>query len=345
MPKSSVHGILAPSMNIEFHYYALYFLCRSAGFGDADSMTIAMSSQLVDDCVAPWSISGGDPHARTQVTQNYQFWDSSVASEIYRPFHFIPGDRGAASSRRKDGRAGRFSVTEDSPLSRDILVAALKTKNLYRIGIAVHAYADTWAHQNFSGDSESENTLDRDLPLPPAGHLHAFRNPDDPVKVWRDERLLPEFSAVSNSERFTRAATMVHRYLRTYNRRGFTDEILVISRLEELWRRKESLSDSSARIPDYIIELEVPPYRKDVWVTDAGGRSTSVLGEGRQYESGYDRLSWLRGAAAKATSAFGSMRGIIPWATYQGSDFERWNNAAEDHRTFCHSIFRLRGIE
>ncbi len=332
-------------MNIEFHYYALHFLCRSAGFSEADSMTVAMSSQLVDDCVAPWSIADGSSRERTQVTQNYQFWDSSVASEIYRPFHFIPGDRGLASSRRKDGRAGRFSVTEDSPLAREILVAALKTRNLYRIGIAIHAYADTWAHQNFSGDSEPENTLDKDLPLPPAGHLQAFRNPDDPVKEWRDERLLPELSTILNAERFANAARMVHRYLRTYHRRVFTDEILVISRLEEIWGSKGSFSDSQARIPDYIIEMEVPPYRKDAWVMEAGGRSSSVLGEGRQYESGYDGLSWLRGAAAKATSAFGSIRGIIPEASYRGSDFERWNKAAEDHRAICHSIFRLRGIE
>ena len=345
MPKSAFQAILAASMNIEFHYYALYYLCRSAGFDEADSMAIAMSSQLVDDCVAPWTIAYMASQERTQVTQNYQFWDGSVASEIYRPFHFIPGDRTVASTRRKDGMAGRFSVTEDSSLAREILVAALKTRNLFRMGIAIHAYADTWAHQNFSGDSEPENSLDRDLPLPPAGHLHAFRNPDEPVRVWRDERLIPLLSTISNAERFTRAATMVHRYLRTYHHRGFVDETLVVARLEEYWGRKGSTSDSSARIPDYIIELEVPPYRKDAWAAEAGGRSTSVLGEGRPYEAGYDRLSWLRGAAAKATSAFGSIRGIIPGVTYHGSNFERWNKAAEDHRAYCHSIFRLRGIE
>lgn len=345
MPKCSIRAILRKSMNIEFHYYALHFLCRSAGFNEADSAIIAISSQLVDDSIAAWTISGEANQVRTQVTQNYQFWDSSVARNIYRPFHFIPGDLIKACAKRNDGRAGKFTVTEDSPLAREILVTALKTRNLYRIGIAIHAYADTWAHQNFSGDSEPENALERDSPLPPAGHLHAFRNPDDPVKTWKDGRLLPEHSTISNAQRFTRAAIMVHRYLRTYNRMGFADEVLVVSQLGDYWTKARSLPDSADRIPDYIIDMQVPPYRYDAWALDAGGRSTSVLGGSKPYESGYDRLSWLRGAAAKATSAFGSLRGIIPAATYRGSDFESWNKAAEDHRTYCHSIFRQRGIE
>jgi hypothetical protein len=331
-------------MNIEFHYYAIHFLCKSAGFDENDALTVAISSQLVDDCVAPWELVGGGRSRRTQVTQNYQFWDAKVAEDIYRPFHFIPGDKNLASQRRNDGRAGNFPVTEDSALAKEILVAALKSGNLYRIGIAVHAYADTWAHQNFSGDSEPENALDRDSPLPAAGHLQAFRNPDDPVKSWRDGRLRPEYSSITNADRFTRAATMIHRYLRTYKKRGFSDETLVISRLREYWDKAPAYSDTAARIPDYIIDLDVPPYRKDAWPTEAGGRSNSILGDAKPYDSGYDKLSWLRGAASKATSALGSIRGIIPIETYNGSDFERWNRAAEDHRTYCHTIFRQRGI-
>lgn len=45
-------------MNIEFHYYALRYLCKNAGFPGEDASTIAISSQLVDECTAPWEVSG-----------------------------------------------------------------------------------------------------------------------------------------------------------------------------------------------------------------------------------------------------------------------------------------------
>ncbi|MFA6366013.1 MAG: DUF6765 family protein, partial [Candidatus Hydrogenedentales bacterium] len=131
-------------MNIEFHYYALHYLSRCAGFSEDDASIIAISSQMVDECIAPWEILGWNPgfspgggaasaagigaesaagrvagsaagpgaggRRLTQVTQNYVFWDQTVARDIYRPFHFIPGDARLASARRVDGRAGRFVV-------------------------------------------------------------------------------------------------------------------------------------------------------------------------------------------------------------------------------------------
>jgi hypothetical protein len=46
-------------MNIEFHYYALYYLCRSAGLPEDSASKIAVSSQMVDENLAAWEIRGG----------------------------------------------------------------------------------------------------------------------------------------------------------------------------------------------------------------------------------------------------------------------------------------------
>ena len=332
-------------MNIEFHYYALHYIARCAGFNEEHASTIAIASQMVDECISSWEICGVKARSRSQVTQNYVFWDEAVARDVYRPFHFIPGDAALASARRLDGRAGRFVVTEGSALAREILEAALKTRNFFRIGIALHSYADTWAHQNFSGDSEPQNAFDPASPIPPVGHLHALKNPDVPHLVWRDPRLKNESAEISNASRFARAASMIYRFLCTYNRRPFVDEIFVTGRLEELWRGSGATRDSAARASDYIVDLDVPPYEAEAWAKRAGGVANGFLQNPPDpYRAGYDRIAWLRNAATKASSALGSPRGSIPESSYEDSQFSAWNAAARNHLELCQVLFKQRGI-
>lgn len=333
-------------MNIEFHYYALRYLARCAGFSDADAAEVAVSSQLVDECLAPWEIigAGGAVEERTEVTQDYLFWDERVAEEIYRPFHFIPGDRGAASARRADGAASPGAVTADSPLAREVLIAALRTRNMERIGIALHAYADSWAHQGFSADIEPQNALDPASPLPAVGHLQAFGAPDDPRRRWTDPRLAAGEREVDNAARFAGAAAKIYRFLCAYRRKGFADEAFVIDRLAEIWRRPAAAGDSASRASDYIIELDLPPYEPEAWAREAGGAIAGLAARSPDpFASGYNRLAWLRGAAMKASSAAGAPRGRIPAERYRGSEFERWNEAAREHRACCLSLFKQRG--
>ena len=134
------------------------------------------------------------------------------------PLH--PRRPGPASRERVDGAASRWTVTPDSPLAKELLVAALKTGDDFRIGIALHTYADTWAHQHFSGRVEQGNVVDPSSPLPPAGHLQALRAPDDAAGRWTDARLVPELSRVDNAARFRAAARKIYRYLRTFLRSG-----------------------------------------------------------------------------------------------------------------------------
>ena len=338
-------------MNIEFHYYALYYLCRSAGLPEDSASKIAVSSQMVDENLAAWEIKGGDKSSLSIVTQNYQFWDEATAKNIYRPFHFLPGEKAKADSYRKDGRAGKHPVTADSPLAREILIAALRSGNPYRIGVALHAYADTWAHQNFSADQEPQNALDPRSPLPPVGHLQALKHPDNPRLVWKDPRLKDEYVDVRNARRFSRAATMIYRFLATYRKKGFEDEAFVIGRLRELWENDGGTrgglagEDSLARAADYIIEFDIPPYEPEAWIRRLGAQAKGLLGMDSAPEKlGYDRLSWIRYAATKASSALGSTRGSIALTSYEESDFAAWNQAAKTHLDYCSLLFEQRGI-
>lgn len=322
-------------MNIEFHYYSLYYLCRNAGFKENEAEIISISSQLVDDCRAPWRISGKYPLPLTEVTQNYSFWDEATGTNIYIPFHFIPGSIDKAAALRLDKKKGKNVVTPDSLQARDILIHALKSRNLFRIGVALHAYADTWAHQNFSAHNDEINAFPGTALLPAIGHLHALKKPDIPPLVWTDERLKPEFQMIDNPARYARAAGMIYRFLCTYNHRTFNDESLVIGTLEELWRGQANKSDGNARASDYIVDLGVPPYVPEMWVRSCGGifsegsnQSTSAL----MSSNGYDKAVWLKAAVRKTELLSGQPQGSIPAETYSGSLFEHWNEAVREHR-------------
>lgn len=310
-------------MNFEFHYYTVRYLCGCAGFDDLKADRIAISSQLVDECTLAWEVQGGRGTERTLVTQNYQFWDESVIGNVYRPFHFLPGDRLLAASRRIDRQAGRHPVTADSALARELLIAALKSQNPYRIGIAVHSYADTWAHQNFSADREAANAFGPESALPAVGHMHARSLPDDPQARWIDPRLDEPWAKVDNRLRFLDAARMIYRFLRTSRKEGFEDEDYVLERLDGIWKLRMptavlSPKDREARASSYVVDLGVPPWENDAWARAAG--------------------------AVPSTQALASIKGAIPVEGYRGSDFEAWNEAAKAHRELCRTLFDQRGI-
>jgi hypothetical protein len=331
-------------MNIEFHYYAIHYLARQAGFSESESSILAISSQLVDESTAQWEIHSNSINFSSEITQNYIFWNPVVAESMYRPFHFIPGEREIARSRRKDGKPGKYPVTADSPLAREILVAALDTHDLYRIGIALHAYADTWAHQNFSADDEPQNALESGVTIPAVGHLHAFKNPDNPRTIWKDSRLLPPFDLIDNTERYAKAAGMIYRFLCTYHKKKFKDEPFVVEPLEEIWKTRAG-SDSAGKAADYIIQLDVPPYETEAWAKKAKGEPNRLFPHVYDpYTAGYNRLTWLATATVKAGTALGSKKGKIDERDYRGSEFELWNKAALAHRSLCRQKFFQRGI-
>jgi hypothetical protein len=325
-------------MNAEFHYYAVYYLCARAGFPEGEARQVAVSSQYVDNAIHEYEVDDGAFQYRSQVTQNYVFWDEATLREIYLPFHFIPGDEAKAARERADGRASRWTVTPDSPIAKELLVAALRSASPFRIGVALHSYADGWAHQHFSGRMEEGNTVEPSSPLPPAGHLQALRNPDDAGGRWRDPRLKGEYAEVDNASRFLAAAGRIYRYLRTFRRQGFADEELVLDALARLWR---SGSPMQARLADFTIELDVPPYDRREWLS-AAGIADETTEEGPF--SGYDKFLWLRKELAHRAGMGSGARRVATGGRFRNSELHRWNEAAREHRELALSILGSKGL-
>ena len=204
-------------MNIEFHYYMTYLIAVRAGFTPAEAVTIAKAAQEIDDNHIPISVSSGTSAAyMSTLSQTMNILHPHHASRIYPVFHFIPGDPDVPAARRRDGARSPWVTTPNSRLANTMLDTALISGDLYRIGASAHAYADTWAHQNFLGRDDGLNEMpgggvaevlaDR-VALLRIGHALAGHQPDIPDLIWRDERLVNP--VVTNVDRFMDAAAQL----------------------------------------------------------------------------------------------------------------------------------------
>ena len=199
-------------MDIEFHYHITGLLARRAGFSEADAGVIAYASQYTDDNDAIFEITdaSGDVVYSNYISQTMDILKpKQQLMRIYPIFHFLPGDPLAVSARRSDGKMHILNTTPDGALANRMLAAALESPEplrRYRIGIATHAYADTWAHQNFVGWHDGFNG-ERLNPLPNIGHADFVHHPDLVGHRWVDNRLTA--GDIRNNQRFLGAARRI----------------------------------------------------------------------------------------------------------------------------------------
>lgn len=180
-------------MNINFHYFCIKTLAVTAGFAPNDAQTLATYSQFVDDFdksypmlfkSLPSFIQNSDLAKEIKIGP-YRFWlfqpvptgfptwyDTALLSlpqnqtNIITPFHFIPPQ---TRLNQKPHTRLKWRVTPASRLqaglAHELMDLACKgyrseksPGNLIRLAIVLHSFADTYAHQEFSGLSGWENT-------------------------------------------------------------------------------------------------------------------------------------------------------------------------------------------
>jgi hypothetical protein len=195
-------------MDIEFHYWLTGLIAKSAGFDEKEASTIAYASEFVDENDVIFYINKGDTgEFSNYISQTMNILKpKSELMRIYPIFHFIPGDPSAETARRRDGKMHLLNTTPDNENANALLDAAFQAPQdtrLYRIGIATHAYVDTWAHQNFVGWYDYFNNMGLD-PKPDIGHADGEHHPDWVCHKWVDDRLVD--GDINNRERFLSAA-------------------------------------------------------------------------------------------------------------------------------------------
>lgn len=273
-------------MNTEFHYHITWLIAARAGLPPEDARIVAYSSQYTDDNDSIFEIDKDRPTAYG----NYISQTMNILKprhklfRIYPLFHFIPGDPMASSAWRKDGGMHWLNTTPDSENANRVMDVALASGNLYRIGIACHGYADTWAHQNFTGYYNEFNsmTVPMSIAIPNIGHAEAGHDPDGAALVWEDRRLIHE--RIDNKARFLAAAAGMLRRLAKYVDPKITNEEL--RKRETILKndldrciggQDQTNANGSQRIAHYR-ELarapeyggrELEEYDKDRWMDEA----------------------------------------------------------------------------
>ena len=229
-------------MRKDFHYYALYYLSLCAGIDPDTAYKIGYSSQYVDDSTESDEIWLSDKEGkkgfvdpvRTAHNGLESFW-KDVWEKVYFPFHFVPGHEKGSNDEQIDDEDFITKEGRKSEIAKGYLDKALKTENPYRIGIALHPYADTYSHQNFSGKWSGVNNVEkmhvyvRNLrrkklnlkimlslanlfkkPIPEIGHGEALQVPDVSNYSWVYFNYKNKCVPASNEERFLSYAEDVY---------------------------------------------------------------------------------------------------------------------------------------
>lgn len=217
-------------MDMTFHYYAILAIARQAGFSADEAQLVATYSQFVDDYTVkrPFPVTDVPDFARVlcsqkeetlllhPVTTGFSSWFDMAQlgleheqKYILMPFHFMPTTRPNTEKREE------LRVTPDYADSGSLLWGCMEqaredclqqpqgqTKShatLIRLGLLAHVFADTYAHQDFSGSwgwenycklqEVRDNNDDQDITsryhattyhyFPGIGHTEANRAPDD----------------------------------------------------------------------------------------------------------------------------------------------------------------------
>jgi hypothetical protein len=213
-------------MQKDFHYCVIRVLAEKAGFPPEEAQTIAYASQYVDDATTHWPIYVDGispdivPGLRSRIGTNsfdpictahsglghVQGLLNISQRKVYVSFHFLP------SIPFQHRKKFSFITSRNSPLSLELLDAAVdlvrksegggkyaRERALIALGIVLHSYADTWAHENFSGVMNEDDNDVRDLEvlsgsafaarqiawiLPHIGHGHVKSYPDRTHVEW-----------------------------------------------------------------------------------------------------------------------------------------------------------------
>jgi len=205
-------------MEKDFHYFLVYAIARVAGSESAD--IIAYASQFVDDNnEGQFSVDGRKMPFPSQLQSAGEYYypimtqslsprslSVDIQKYVYVPFHFLPGD----NTVEIDGAKNVLNTTPDSKNARALLNYALASDNPYLIGISAHTFADTWAHQNFTGLREDWNSvypwykISKSI-APNVGHAEVGHSPDVIDEVWIDYRFGDGGVIVNNRERALKA--------------------------------------------------------------------------------------------------------------------------------------------
>lgn len=313
-------------MQIDFHFYAIAVLARAAGFEAEEALIIGYASQYVDNATESelirLDINGSDikfdpvrsSYDGLAVVSSIQW---SAQKRVWIPFHFLPPE----PFQPETSATFSFVTEPNSTFGRMLLDAAAQAKarkhRLCATGIAMHTFADSWAHQQFSGrQNRYENDVETiqvyknrkfetlgmenvlfDI-LPQIGHAEAGYFADLTYARWRYQAASQKKTVTRNNlTEFMEAAETIYTWFRNH-----TSNPPVLKWEEELKPEiKKLLANGPQKEPGIEDRLTIPLYkvhqqqdlegRCDFW-----RRTFGTLFKPVQHKYFYDQQEWRKDA-------------------------------------------------
>lgn len=236
-------------MQIDFHHATTYVIARTAGFSHDDASIIAYCSQYVDDAVSEGTVLFDNRAAYNRISSAHKMIDPRNTLElanhqVWMTFHFLPGNdnKPASEPNPATGFIKKIVCRPDSPVAQEMVRGAILEKDrlygLHRLGVTMHVYADTWAHQGFAGVLHEINEVENaeetgssgvfkkklvkvlndllDDAIPPLGHGRATVFPDMPFLEWKYKNGQGEVIKRNNPKEFLEAADCMCIAMRRY---------------------------------------------------------------------------------------------------------------------------------
>lgn len=204
-------------MQIDFHHATTYVIARDAGFNHEDADIIAYAAQYVDDATSTGTVYFDNRAVYNRISSAHKMLDIRNTKElanhyVWLTFHFLPGNGGLPAGENPSASfIDKIVCMPNSFVAQEMVRDAILDKNraygLHRLGVTMHVYADTWAHQGFAGVIHEINEVEGakeinksgafkkslssllsgilDDTIPPLGHGRAQTFPDMPFLNWK----------------------------------------------------------------------------------------------------------------------------------------------------------------
>lgn len=248
-------------MQKDFHYFTLRILAEKAGFSAEESQIIAFASQQVDDATAhkpiklPINITADYPRFKNNIfdpvctahkgIQFLQDFKRDTQMQIYMCFHFLPaelyyGQKDFSYITRPNSNFSQVLI--DNAAKNFINNPDKRLYNLIALGVALHTYADSWAHQGFSGrHNHKDNNIEkimiwennrwkslsrigkfRNKLMPEIGHAEAYHYPDLPFMNWSFKKIKNRGKITKNNlSSYIDAAEHIFSFLKSITNQGY----------------------------------------------------------------------------------------------------------------------------
>ncbi len=344
-------------MNIDFHYGVIYILARTASFDRADAETIAHACEYVDDSTVTGTLDFKSGQSFERFASAHEMLDHKNMirdsdKRVWAPFHFLPACEG-------DTFEEKCVCRPDSKTARAIVKEAIRQHEadnaLHRLGVTLHVYVDTWAHQGFTGTISPNNIVHKlhsenhdpegllaelrrkvsaakDLTeseladmVSRLGHGAALHLPDLPWAVWGYINGYGKDIERNNLPNFMTAADMAYRAIKGFqsnndnypDEEGFPNDVK--QALEQLLSENRS-DDPQKRLEALMASVakgDIPRLSEEV---------PSYVAKGPR--------SW-KFSATGITSHSDDGDAPPVWSqVFEESDYRKFHEAAKDHRAF-----------